>query len=778
MSEPKSSLPHPDTRRSFGEGVRCTERTGESAIVSSATSVSSSRARPDVTEYREAAVSPREQVTQLGKMFSYDWDIATDVIVRSRECVDILGLHSDSTSTTGRELFVAIHPDDREQVHAAIGRLNAENPTYQASMRVFRTDGNIVRLDWLGRGSLDQQGRLTRMTGVALKVGETNLRSLQEEAAVRESESLYRRIVEATNEGIWLLDSKLLNSYVNPQMAEMLGYAPGEMVGRSVFDFYFPEDIEQKKQTLRRRKEGLREQIEERVQRRDGSELWVRMAVIPMFKENGEFDGALAMVSDITERKRAEQSLRLFRALIDESNDAIEVVDPGTLRFLDVNEKACRELGYSRDELLSLRVPDIDPMLDESSHAGLQKNIGESGSVLFERVHRRKDGSTYPVEINQKRVLLDRPYCVNVVRDITERKRVEEALRQKGSDLSEAQRLARIGSWQWDGETDTVIWSEELYRIAGRDPRLPALSYREHSQLYSRESWERLQQVVDEALRTGSSYELDLEMIRPDGTTGWVTARGAPQRDASGLVVRLSGTVQDITERKLAEKALASVSRRLIEAQEQERTRIARELHDDIGQRLALMAVELEQLREGPPDSPAKVTSLVDELWKRTNEMATDVQYLSHELHSSKLEYLGLAVAMRSFCKDFSEQRNVEVDLKIHDLPSSLPPEISLCLFRVLQEALHNSAKHSGVRRAEARLWETADEIHLTVRDCGKGFDTKVAKQSQGLGLVSMEERLKLLNGTFSIESQPSRGTTIHAHVPFGQAGNPIRAAG
>jgi PAS domain S-box-containing protein len=343
---------------------------------------------------------------------------------------------------------------------------------------VFRTDGNIVRLERIGRGFFDQQGRLTRLTGIALEIGEPSLASLRAEAAVRESESRYRRIVENTNEGVWLLDSGLCNSYVNQQMAEMLGYESEDMVGRSVFDFYFPEDVEQKKQVLKRRKEGLPEQIEERVRRRDGSELWVRMAVIPLVKDNGEFDGALAMVSDITERKRTEESLRLFRALIDESNDAIEVIDPETMRILDVNQKACRELGYSREEFLSLQVSDIDPTLDESLHSRLQKEIGESGCVLFERVHRRKDGSTYPVEINLKRVQLDRLYCVSVVRDITERKRLEETLRQKGTDLEEAQRLARIGSWQWDPGTDTVIWSDELYRIAGRDPNGPALSFR------------------------------------------------------------------------------------------------------------------------------------------------------------------------------------------------------------------------------------------------------------------------------------------------------------
>src|SRR5208282_2457317 len=150
---------------------------------------------------------------------------------------------------------------------------------------------------------------------------------------------------------------------------------------------------------------------------------------------------------------------------------------------------------------------------------------------------------------------------------------------------------------------------------------------------------------------------------------------------------------------------------------------------------------------------------------------------LSHELHSSKLELLGITVAIRGFCKEFGEQQRVEVDFKSHDLPSPLPPDISLCFFRVLQEALHNSAKHSGVRHFEVRLWGTSDEVHLTVSDSGSGFDIEAARTSQGLGLINMEERLKLVKGTLSIDSRPQRGTTIHACVPLSSGSDSMRAA-
>jgi signal transduction histidine kinase len=224
-------------------------------------------------------------------------------------------------------------------------------------------------------------------------------------------------------------------------------------------------------------------------------------------------------------------------------------------------------------------------------------------------------------------------------------------------------------------------------------------------------------------------------------------------------------------------EALSNVSRKLIEAQEQERIRIARELHDDMSQRLAMLTVAIEQLKdELPPQTP--LFYRIDELRERTSELATDVQSLSHELHSSKLEYLGLVAAAKGFCREFSEQQKVEIDFETHDLLSPLPRDISLGLFRVLQEALHNSAKHSGIRHFDVRLWGTTGEIHLTVQDCGVGFDSETAKLSRGIGLISMEERVKALNGAFSIQSEPNRGTTVYARLPFSLENNSLRAAG
>jgi signal transduction histidine kinase len=224
---------------------------------------------------------------------------------------------------------------------------------------------------------------------------------------------------------------------------------------------------------------------------------------------------------------------------------------------------------------------------------------------------------------------------------------------------------------------------------------------------------------------------------------------------------------------------MASVSRRLIEAHELERTWIARELHDDVNQRIALLAVELERWNEHLPTSTLDFRKHIDHAHQRLSEIAKDIQALSHRLHSSKLEYLGLVAAARSFCKELSEQQKVQVEFSHSDVPRIVPNEIALCLFRVLQESLQNAVKHSGARCFQVELRGIDDEdISLTVSDLGVGFDSQDTMKHQGLGLISMRERLQLVNGEFFIESKPGQGTTIYACVPLATEESRVRKAG
>ena len=185
---------------------------------------------------------------------------------------------------------------------------------------------------------------------------------------------------------------------------------------------------------------------------------------------------------------------------------------------------------------------------------------------------------------------------------VEENKDAEQALRQRDSELNEAQRLAHTGSWQWDPGSDAVTWSAELYRLARYDPSCHRLPLKITNDSSHRKSWDRLKQSVERALRTGEPYELDLEAIGSDGTKLWLTSRGEAVVDANGSPIYLRGTTQDITDRKLAEEAVLGLSGRLITAQEEERARIARELHDDLSQRMALLQNRLDQFKQGMPD--------------------------------------------------------------------------------------------------------------------------------------------------------------------------------
>ena len=275
----------------------------------------------------------------------------------------------------------------------------------------------------------------------------------------------------------------------------------------------------------------------------------------------------------------------------------------------------------------------------------------------------------------------------------------------------------------------------------------------------------RCLQTYTEAFDRRESFELQYRLRRKDGEYRWVLDDGVPRFNPDGTFAGYIGSCIDITERKQAEESLATIGRRLIEAHEAERTWIGRELHDDINQRLALLSIDLE--RWSHDASTNEVTELVRHTRARISEIAQDVQGLSHRLHSSKLDYLGLATAAKSFCRELSEKTKIEIVFRDAGIPRTLSKEVSLCLFRVLQEGLQNAVKHSGVRSFTVDLQGTEESIELTVADTGNGFEEQEAFTRHGLGLISMRERLQLVNGEFSVKSQPGAGTTIRARVPL-----------
>ncbi len=607
-----------------------------------------------------------------------------------------------------------------------------------------------------------------------------------------QARQLFRHLFEQASLGIAVedLEGKIL--VANPALCSLLGYREDELCGIGCSEFANPEDSEDDWALFQQLRSGVidRYSLEKRYKRKDGAQLWGRLNV-SLLKDGdgGSSPLVFAFVEDITERRRAEEALH-------ESNERFRLAAHAAKMYAyewDVatdkvmrSEEYANVLGYSDPEKLLTRqqvLATIHPE-DRALFVGAVDELTPQNPTKQIRYRvLRPDGSVLWLEKSARGSFDEQGKLlrmIGMVADITERKQLEQAQRESEDKLRLLLDSTAEAICGCDLEGRCTLCNPACLRILGYERMDQLLGKNMHDLIHHSRAngilFPSEECRITRATRTGEEVHADDEVFwRANGTSFPTEYWSHPQRRGQEVV----GTVVtfiDITDRKVTEVALANVSRRLIEAQEQERARIGRELHDDIGQRLALLAIELQQLQEDPSNL-LEIRGRIGELQKQTTEMATDIQSLSHELHSAKLQYLGIAAAMRGLCTEFGAQQKVEIDFKTRDLPSPLSPDISLCLFRVLQEALHNSAKHSGVRHFEVQLWGSSDEIHLTVSDSGAGFDREAAKQSRGLGLISMEERLKLLNGAFSIESQPQCGTTIHARVPFSSGSDSIRAA-
>ena len=268
------------------------------------------------------------------------------------------------------------------------------------------------------------------------------------------------------------------------------------------------------------------------------------------------------------------------------------------------------------------------------------------------------------------------------------------------------------------------------------------------------------------AIREGRNHEFDYRMLAADGHTVWlhqtVNLVHEPQQP-----LHLIGISFDVSPLKHAQDQLQIMGGHLLRAQDEERARIARELHDDIGQRLSIVSIDLGLLETPGVKSVEEFHGRVADAKKQISEIIKDLSCLSHGLHSYILDSRGLAAASADFCKELSMRRQVAINFHSRHVPKRIPREVSLSLFRVLQEALQNGVKHSRAKTFEVKLLRSAQHIDLTVSDAGRGFDLKNAAKGNGFGLTSMEERLKLIGGDFSIVSRVRGGTTVRARVPL-----------
>jgi PAS domain S-box-containing protein len=456
-----------------------------------------------------------------------------------------------------------------------------------------------------------------------------------------------------------------------------------------------------------------------------------------------------------------------FRRVFRDAGVGMAIVSPEGV-FLAGNDAFSRFIGYAEEELIgksvrSLTHPDDWPRFSQRLSEALRDGTGFQG---VEKRCLHKNGTVLCGECSASliRDIEGRPqYFVAEVMDITDRKRAEQTLRESEQRFRLVANTAPVLIWMSGADKLCNFFNQCWLDFTGRT--LEQESGSGWASGVHEEDLERCLRIYSGAFDARVDFEMEYRLKRFDGKYRWIVDYGVPRFESDGTFCGYIGSCVDITDRKVAAESLEVLSGRLINAQEEERGRIARELHDDFSQRLALLGIGLSRLWKKRPESEEEERILVRELWNRTQEISSDVHRLSHQLHSSKLQHVGLASALMGLCEEISEKYGIRVEFTDRGVPAEIPKDVALCLFRVAQEALNNVVKHSKTKQAQVELCGAENEIRLLVVDAGLGFNVVLDRPDVGIGLVGMRERLRLVGGRLSVQSASMQGTRILAEV-------------
>ena len=352
---------------------------------------------------------------------------------------------------------------------------------------------------------------------------------------------------------------------------------------------------------------------------------------------------------------------------------------------------------------------------------------------------------------------------------VGEEKRSKNALRESEERTVLASEAAQLGMWMWDIPQNKMWLSDKLRDLLEYSAK-EEVTYEKFLTRVHEADRNHVHQVVRCALAELGRYHCEYRVIRPNGVEGtarWISDTGRVRADSTGAPALLLGVSMDITERRRSEQESRQVSSRLITAQEDERKRIARDLHDDLNQRLALLSVQMDVFGNGLQTPTGKTREALDSMISQVKGLSTDVHRLSYQLHPAKLDQLGLVIAARTFCREISVQSGIPVIFEQQKVPRDVNAELALCLYRVIQEALQNCVRHGGGAAARVSISSADGEIRLQISDNGKGFDLDSVLHHGGLGLVSMRERVRQVNGSIRFISAPGKGTRIEVAVPL-----------
>lgn len=600
------------------------------------------------------------------------------------------------------------------------------------------------------------------------------------EAAVRDSETRFRQLFAASPDALFLLDAAGRFRDCNETAEQRYGYRRAELLQMTARDLAAPDLRDQAAPQVKRALEtgGA---FEWRHRRKDGSELPVEISAKPLALGGQTF--ILSSVRDVTERQRLEQERHRFALLAESSSEFIGMCDLD-LKPLYVNPAGVRMVGLP-DMAAACSVPVQDYFFPED-----QRFIAEE---FFPRVLREGHGA---VEIRLRHFQTGEPIWMfyylfsvrdatgtmvgwaTVSRDITERKRAEVALHESEERLRLALDAAHMGTFDWDVPGNRIVWSHWHEELWGFKPGEFGGNYESFARRVHPEDMPGINAEVARCIAARAPFAHDFRVVWPDGSVHWILATGEFTFDTAGQAVRMRGTVKEITERKQADaelrqsrEQLRALTARLETLQEQERTRISREIHDELGQMLTGIKMDLRWIEHhlDALGADRRLNPILDRLLattELTDATVKTVQRIAAELRPGILDKLGLGTALQFEASQFQQRSGLSCQVRLPDPEPALPPPTATALFRIFQETLTNVARHAHATAVEVDFRAEPGGCRLEVRDNGCGIAGVNLASPTSLGLLGMQERARLLGGEVAFTPRPGGGTVVSVRMP------------
>jgi len=593
-------------------------------------------------------------------------------------------------------------------------------------------------------------------------------------------------ILNAAGDGICGLDESGGILFVNPAGAAMLGYAREELFGKPLHQISHhtrpdgsPYPVEQCP-ILGSLKDGAHfHEGGEYFLRKDGSRFPVEYTCTPI-SDPATNVRMVVIFSDISVRKQAEEALRQseawFRTLFGSIQDAMFVVpiepngQPG--KFIEVNEIACRRLGYSRQEFLGMTIADVDDPEAGIDPSYVIQCLMAGESVIFQQVHVAKDGRRISVEVNANPFVLNgSPVVMSLVRDITERKRMEAALRASEERFRNIFEQAEIGMVQTALDGRFMRVNRKFCAIIGYSAEeLDSMTFRE---ITSPEDLEQdLAYLKQVANREIDNFSMEKRYFRKDGSLIWINLSVSPLRNEDGSIKYFIGAIEDISGRKEAQQRLHELSAHLQTVREEEKASIARELHDDLGGTLTALKMDLYWLSRKLPAEQFAIPLIerMESMSQLLDNAVGVTRRIITELRPTILDDLGLLAAIEWQADQFRKRTGIECRVSCAEDQGQLDKRVTIALFRIFQEALTNVLRHSGASRVDVEFRHDHQAVSLVVRDNGRGLGDPLGPAAGHYGIRGMFERAASLGGEARVDGRPGEGLTVTTILPLSAA--------